>query len=138
MKPQPSFWDLEGAPFDRVLIADLKLLKRVTALEFLASLTRRYGAPPTDRKTAVRRIHRRLAPFVRRGEVKQTNTLGGIAYYSAAGVPGADFDADEAVAKARRILIAGLTYHEHDGHDMPTRAARDALEALGVPLEDQP
>lgn len=40
--------------------------------------------------------------------------------------------------KARQILIDGLKYHEYDGHDMPKRVAREALEALGVPREKQP
>lgn len=42
------------------------------------------------------------------------------------------------VEAAKRILIEGLEYHEHDGHDMPKKVARDALEALGVKQEDQP
>ena len=40
--------------------------------------------------------------------------------------------------KAKKILIDGLKYHEHDGHDMPKRVVREALVALGVKLEDQP
>ncbi len=40
--------------------------------------------------------------------------------------------------KAIEILSQGLVYHEHDGHDMPKKVARDALEALGVPRELQP
>ncbi len=39
---------------------------------------------------------------------------------------------------AAKILTAGLEYHEHDGHDMPKKVAREALEALGVPRKDQP
>lgn len=39
---------------------------------------------------------------------------------------------------AIRILIEGLQYHEHDGHDMPKRVARNALIALGIPEEQQP
>ncbi len=42
------------------------------------------------------------------------------------------------VETAKQILIEGLKYHEHDGHDMPKKVARDALEALGVKREDQP
>lgn len=42
------------------------------------------------------------------------------------------------VETAKRILIEGLKYHEYDGHDMPKRVAREALEALGVKQEDQP
>lgn len=42
------------------------------------------------------------------------------------------------VETAKRILVEGLKYHEHDGHDMPKKVARDALEALGVKREDQP
>ncbi len=41
-------------------------------------------------------------------------------------------------ADARKILSDGLKYHEFDGHDMPKAVARDALEALGVPREEQP
>lgn len=39
---------------------------------------------------------------------------------------------------AIQILRDGLKYHEHDGHDMPKRVAREALEALGVPRDKQP
>lgn len=39
---------------------------------------------------------------------------------------------------AKKILIDGLKYHEHDGHDIPKRVVRDALKALGVKEEDQP
>ena len=39
---------------------------------------------------------------------------------------------------AQKILIDGLAYHEHDGHDLPKRVVREALVALGVPVEDQP
>lgn len=42
------------------------------------------------------------------------------------------------VETARKILVDGLKYHEYDGHDMPKRVARDALEALGVKRDDQP
>lgn len=42
------------------------------------------------------------------------------------------------IETAKRILIEGLKYHEHDGHDMPKRVAREALEALGVKRDDQP
>lgn len=42
------------------------------------------------------------------------------------------------IEASRRILTDGLRYHEHDGHNMPKRVARDALIALGVPEEDQP
>lgn len=31
-----------------------------------------------------------------------------------------------------------LKYHEHDGHTLPKRVAREALEALGVPQKEQP
>ncbi len=34
------------------------------------------------------------------------------------------------VAKARQAIVDGLKYHEFDGHDMPKRVAREALEAL--------
>jgi methylmalonyl-CoA mutase cobalamin-binding subunit len=37
-----------------------------------------------------------------------------------------------------RILVEGLKYHEHDGHNMPKKVAREALEALGVEPDDQP
>jgi|HubBroStandDraft_3_1064219.scaffolds.fasta_scaffold146532_2 hypothetical protein len=40
--------------------------------------------------------------------------------------------------RAKKILIEGLEYHEHDGHDMPKRVARNALIAMGVPEEEQP
>jgi hypothetical protein len=40
--------------------------------------------------------------------------------------------------RAKKILIDGLKYHEHDGHDMPKRVARNALAALGVKEDDQP
>ncbi len=40
--------------------------------------------------------------------------------------------------RARKILVDGLKYHEHDGHDMPKRVARNALIALGLPEEEQP
>lgn len=43
-----------------------------------------------------------------------------------------------AMAASRRLLVDGLKYHEHDGHNMPKRVARDALIALGVPEEEQP
>lgn len=42
------------------------------------------------------------------------------------------------IERAKRILMEGLRYHEHDGHFMPKRVAREALEALGVPRGDQP
>jgi hypothetical protein len=42
------------------------------------------------------------------------------------------------VETAKRILVEGLKYHEYDGHSMPKKVARDALEALGVKREDQP
>ncbi len=42
------------------------------------------------------------------------------------------------IAASRRLLVDGLRYHEHDGHNMPKRVTRDALIALGVPEEDQP
>lgn len=42
------------------------------------------------------------------------------------------------VETVKRILTEGLKYHEHDGHNMPKRVAREALEALGVKREDQP
>lgn len=38
---------------------------------------------------------------------------------------------------AKKILLDGLKYHEHDGHNMPKSVAREALVALGVPLEEQ-
>ncbi len=40
--------------------------------------------------------------------------------------------------RAKKILVDGLKYHEHDGHDMPKRVARNALIALGLPEEEQP
>lgn len=39
---------------------------------------------------------------------------------------------------AKRVLSEGLSYHEHDGHNMPKSVAREALETLGVPREEQP
>jgi hypothetical protein len=48
-----------------------------------------------------------------------------------------DFLGPEAT-KAMRILVEGLKYHEHDGHNMPKKVAREALEALGVEPDDQP
>lgn len=42
------------------------------------------------------------------------------------------------VVRAIEILVDGLKYHEHDGHNMPKRVARDALEALGIPPSKQP
>lgn len=42
------------------------------------------------------------------------------------------------VASAKKILVDGLRYHEYDGHDMPKRVSREALEALGVKRDDQP
>lgn len=42
------------------------------------------------------------------------------------------------IERAKRILMEGLRYHEHDGHFMPKRVAREALEALGVPRGNQP
>ena len=42
------------------------------------------------------------------------------------------------VEAAKSILVEGLRYYAHDGHTMPKKVARDALEALGVKLEDQP
>lgn len=42
------------------------------------------------------------------------------------------------VEHAKRVLLEGLKYHEHDGHNMPKKVARDALEALGVKRDDQP
>lgn len=47
-------------------------------------------------------------------------------------------DSKAGAAKARKILVDGLKYHEHDGHDMPKKVAREALEALGVNRDDQP
>jgi hypothetical protein len=44
----------------------------------------------------------------------------------------------EGAARAKTILLKGLKYHEHDGHDMPKRVSREALVALGVPVDDQP
>jgi len=49
----------------------------------------------------------------------------------------ADFMGSEA-REARDILREGLKYHEHDGHNMPKKVARDALEALGIGRDDQP
>jgi hypothetical protein len=46
--------------------------------------------------------------------------------------------AEQRVARAVEILVDGLRYHEHDGHDMPKRVARNALVALGIPEEKQP
>lgn len=40
------------------------------------------------------------------------------------------------VALATKILAEGLNYHEHDGHDMPKRVARDALAVLRGRRED--
>lgn len=45
---------------------------------------------------------------------------------------------NECVRAVKKILIEGLRYHEHDGHDMPKKVARDALVVLGVPLDKQP
>lgn len=45
---------------------------------------------------------------------------------------------DSQKREAVRILTEALRYYEHDGHDMPKRAARDALIALGVPEGKQP
>lgn len=52
--------------------------------------------------------------------------------------PRLGLEAVNQVLAARKILIEGLRYHEHDGHDMPKRVARDALEALGVKRDNQP
>jgi hypothetical protein len=40
--------------------------------------------------------------------------------------------------EAKKILLDGLKYHEHDGHNLPKQVVREALVALGVSLEDQP
>jgi hypothetical protein len=42
------------------------------------------------------------------------------------------------VAKAKAVLIDGLKYYEHDGHDLPKKVVRDALSALGVDRDNQP
>lgn len=47
-------------------------------------------------------------------------------------------ESEARVEKAKKILIDGLKYHEHDGHDMPKRVVREALAALGVDEEAQP
>lgn len=44
----------------------------------------------------------------------------------------------QAMASARKVLMDGLTYHEHDGHRLPKRVVRDALAALGIPEDSQP
>lgn len=46
--------------------------------------------------------------------------------------------AKEKVEAAKKVLIDGLCYHEHDGHNMPKSVAREALVVLGVGLDDQP
>jgi hypothetical protein len=45
---------------------------------------------------------------------------------------------EQRVAKAIEILTRGLKYHEYDGHIMVKDYAREALEALGVPRDEQP
>jgi hypothetical protein len=45
---------------------------------------------------------------------------------------------DKRVKAAVKVLVDGLRYHEHDGHGMPKKVARDALAALGMPLDKQP
>lgn len=47
-------------------------------------------------------------------------------------------DAMRRIGEAKLVLLDALRYHEHDGHDMPKRAAREALVALGIPKEEQP
>lgn len=34
------------------------------------------------------------------------------------------------ILAAEKVLIDGFKYHEHDGHDMPKKVAREALVAL--------
>ena len=46
--------------------------------------------------------------------------------------------AQQTIVDAALILAKGLKYYEHDGHDMPKRVAREALEVLGMPREKQP
>lgn len=42
------------------------------------------------------------------------------------------------IVYAKTILMKGLQYHEHDGHNMPKKVAREALETLGIPRDRQP
>lgn len=42
---------------------------------------------------------------------------------------------EEAVRKAILLLDNRLVYHEHDGHDMPKRATRDAIAILQAGLK---
>lgn len=38
----------------------------------------------------------------------------------------------DAVSSAKGVLLHGLRYHEHDGHNLPKSIVRGALDALGV------
>lgn len=45
--------------------------------------------------------------------------------------------AEMRIEKAKKTIMEGLKYHEHDGHSMPKLVARAALAELGIAFQDQ-